>query len=387
MKIYIIAGELSGDNIGQLVMKQLINQYEGKIDFRGVGGDKMISSGLTPLFSMRNISIMGYAEIIPKIWKIFKLIRKTKDDIINFKPDIVITIDSPGFNYRVAKLVKNKTNAKLVHIVAPSVWAYKPERAKKYAQIFDLLLALLPFEPKYFLKENLDCKFVGYFALEQDLCKDNKLFYKLHQIEEKQKIICVTPGSRESEVRNHLKVFVEAFKLANNKIDDLLLVIVAASPEMALIAKEILSSYEESKYIIILQNKFAAYKAAYCALAKSGTNVIEIAAHGVPVIVGYKTHPLTWFYVKNKLKIKFATLINIIANKEIIPEFIQNNFRADLVANKLIDYLNNPKEVAGQVKMSYEAMKEMGGFNVITPSEKAANHILDIYKKTKNELS
>lgn len=335
-KIVIIAGEASGDKIGARIIKSL-NQI-GPCHFLAVGGEEMARQNVTSLFPMEDISLMGFAEILPHIFKLKKRIAQTVQAIKDFAPDIVVTIDSPGFCYRVATLLKGNFSGKLVHIVAPSVWAYKPERAAKFAKIYDLLLTLLPFEPPYFTKEGLDTKFIGHFIFEQDLCHDPNIFKEKYKLNLSDKLICITPGSRVGEVRKHLAIFLSAIMKVREEID-VNIVIVAASQKIEDLIRDEIMKRGINNIIITQDDKFAAYKASDVALAKSGTNSLEIAQHGTPQIICYKLNFLSWFYIKSMIKIKFANLINIIADKEIIPELLQDKCNPDEIAQELMRLL------------------------------------------------
>lgn len=339
MKIFIIAGEASGDNIGSLIMKEIKSRVP-KAKFFGVGGNKMESCGLKSLFPLKEISLMGFAEILPHIFKLKRLIKKTSDSIIQTNPDIVVTIDSPGFCSRVAKNVKGKFDGKLVHVVAPSVWAYKPERAKKFANIYDLLLAMLPFEPKYFEKEGLKTEFVGHFSFEEKLCDDPNLFRNKYNIKKDEKIICITPGSREGEVKRHMDFLLKTIDKLSTKHKIKPVFLAANNNLKKMIATNL---GENNNSIITTEDKFELYKAADLAIAKSGTNSFEIALHGTPQIIAYKVNFISWIYIKFKILIKFANLINISANREIIPEFLQQNATAENIYKAADELLSNAK--------------------------------------------
>ena len=218
-KIYIIAGEISGDFIGAKIIQNL-KQLHSNIELLGIGGPQMIETGLKTLFSISEINMMGFFEILPHIFRLKKRIIQTAQNITSHSPDLLITIDSPGFTYRVAKLAKTlNPKLKMVHIVAPSVWAYKPERAAKYAQIYDHLLALLPFEPPYFEQVGLSCTYIGHPIIQQHFYPDKKSLREEFTIEATTKVISVTPGSRIGEISRHMPVFRKALDIisTNNK--------------------------------------------------------------------------------------------------------------------------------------------------------------------------
>lgn len=348
-KIYIIAGENSGDFIGANIIKAL--ELEN-IDFTGIGGLKMGQAGLNSLFDISAINIMGFFEIIPKIWQIKKLIDKTVEHVSKIKPDILITIDSPGFTYRVASKVKRINNKiKLIHIVAPSVWAYKPSRAKKYAKIYDHLLCLLPFEPPYFIAQSLKASYIGHPILQQHFYSsiEEKLeSKKIFNFEQNHKIICITPGSRENEIHYHMPVIIKAIELIAKKYKDIKLIFAIAQSSHQLIIKSYLqkTNYDH----IYTTQRLRAYSAADLAIAKSGTNTLEIAASNTPLIVIYKLNYLTYLLARCLIKIPFISIINIVKNKLIIPELIQSDCESEKIAHMAIKYLAKPELTDKQVR-------------------------------------
>lgn len=429
---YIIAGEQSGDMIGSSIMTQmkLINP---KIKFFGLGGVAMENAGLRSLFPMNYISLMGIFEILPHIFHIRKLIRQTVDDIKSQKPDVVVTIDSPGFCYRVAKILREEwPEVRLIHVVAPSVWVYKPGRAKKFAEVYDHLLTLLPFEPPYFQKEGLDSTFIGHPVFEQEFLdhssdlssrslginKEAESALVIPALEpesrsqkepqsgasscwipdhdnaapglsgmtcslchsgggtnpSEEKVILVTPGSRGGEIKRHMPIFVEALnKLAKTK--EFIACFLVPNEVCGLLDEYLLKA--DFKYIRAdSKDKLKFYASADLALAKSGTNTLEIAASGTPMIVAYKLNFLTSLIIKLTAKVKYASLVNIIAGSEILPEFLMSRCNADALSNALSNMMDNPEIGKKQVREAKKVLKTMGLGAKNTPSLLAANVIM-----------
>ncbi|WP_342270710.1 lipid-A-disaccharide synthase [Rickettsia endosymbiont of Orchestes rusci] len=371
-KIYFIAGEISGDFIGSRIIRHLKNNKE--LEFTGIGGKRMEEAGITKsLFPISEISLMGFIEIIPKFLKIKRLINLTVDDIIKSAPDILITIDSPGFTYRVAeRLRKILPNLKMIHIVAPSVWAYKPRRAIKYAKIYDCLFALLPFEPPYFTMVGLDCRYIGHPIIEQEFYNDKLALREEFKIMNGTKILCVTAGSRRGEILRHLPIFIPAI---NNIAENhrLTVIFTLADPSHEKIIQPFLIN---TKFNYVFSNeRLKSYAIADLALAKSGTNILEIAASNTPMIVAYKLNIFSFFIIKLLIKIKYACLINIIAGKEIIPELIQFNCCSALITSKLEELLLSPQKSHAQIVESQAVLKELGFKSSQTPSLSAAKII------------
>ncbi|WP_375318874.1 lipid-A-disaccharide synthase [Candidatus Tisiphia endosymbiont of Oplodontha viridula] len=379
-KIYLIAGEISGDFIGSRLMqslKDICELEEMKLEFVGIGGSKMQEAGLQhSLFPISQINLMGFVEIIPHIFRLTKLIKQTIDNIIQHNPDLLITIDSPGFTYRVVKKVREaRPNLKIMHIVAPSVWAYKPSRAIKYAQVYDYLLALLPFEPPYFQKVGLDCRYIGHPMLEQyfyDNQNKDRLRWEL-KIPILAKLLCVTCGSRKGEIIRHAPIFIEAINLITSQFPNLQVIFVLADPSHQSLIKLFLSdavfNYQFST------DRLKIFATADLALAKSGTNILEIAACNTPMVVAYKLNIVSFFIIKLLIKIPYISLINIVANKEILPEFIQFNCTKSNIAARLTSLLVDKKKAAEQVRESQKILIELGLKGHGSPSTVAA-HII-----------
>lgn len=336
LKIYLIAGEASGDNIGAKLIKAL-KEKDPNIQFFGIGGSNMEKQGLNSLFPMKDLSLMGFFEIIFHLPKLLFRIYQTIKHICLINPDLLITIDSPGFCFRVAQKVKNKISGKLIHYVAPTVWAYKPERAKKIAKIYDHLLVILPFEPEYFLKENLTTDFVGYPAIEDLKIMPKSLFRKKFNISEEELLLCITPGSREQEIKTLLPIFITAIdkftKTLNRKVK------IACLTQSHL--KPLIEKIVSNKLNIIFANqtdKQELFSSADVALTKSGTITTELAFYKIPMIVAHKINPLSYLFLKRIILIKYVTIINILAGKPLVPELLQEGCNADSIADKLIEY-------------------------------------------------
>lgn len=391
MKLYFIAGENSGDYIGSKIIESLKNIANNtrqldieattssaqNIEIMGIGGKLMSEQGLESLFPIEQINLMGFVEIIPHIFKIKKLIEDTVTDIAYRKPDILITIDSPGFTKRVAREVKKHApDVKLIHIVAPSVWAYKPGRAKKYAEIYDHLFTLLPFEPQYFEKHGLESTHIGHPVLEQKFITYSNELKKEMNIPADYSVIAVTPGSRKGEINRHMPIIRNALdRLAStNKI--MVIFIQSDDTKIRLISKHL---YNTKFHYMFSTDRLKSFAVANVALAKSGTNTLEIAASGTPQIIGYKLNNLSFIIIKMMIKIRFACLINIIANKEIIPEYIQSDFTENNILFGITNLLGDSKKSIHQIAESKKVLSKMGYGLEQKPSVTAAEKIFEIY--------
>lgn len=376
MKIYLIAGEESGDLISSKIITN-IKQTNPTIEFIGIGGNNMLNTGLTSsLFPIEKINLFGLLEIIPHIFRLHLLINKTVKDILLHQPDILITVDSPGFCFRVAKKIKKLApSIKRIHIVAPSVWAYKPKRAIQIASIYHHLLTLLEFEPPFFEKYGLKSSYIGHPIFEQDFNSFSEQDVEQFKTDNNltHNTIAITPGSRKSEISRHLPLFLKAITFAD--LSDVTCIIISTNNKHHDLIQQIIKKYKVS--CIISEQKILAFKAAKLVLAKSGTNNLEIAATERAMIVGYKMNFLTFWLLKKVIKIKYASLINIIANKEIIPELIQDNMTYQNLAQKLNELLNDEQLRKTQIEQNVAIIKKMGFDTKSCPSQQAAKIILD----------
>lgn len=384
-KFFVIAGEASGDVLGAKLIAELKAQNNGA-EFLGVGGRLMKEQGLKSIFPMEELSVMGFLEVLPHIPKLLRRIKQTADKIIETNPDFVITIDSPDFCFRVIKTLKRKNlgsaNIKKVHLIAPSVWAYREGRAEKISKLYDLLLAILPFEPPYFEKYGLKTVFIGHPIVENapDFSKKSELnesFRKKRNVALDADLLCLMPGSRNGEVT---RIFPELIKAANilaQKKSNLKVVIPLVEKTRKLVS-EMAKSLKVEYFLIEKEEKEAAFFASNFAVAKSGTNTVELSLYQIPMIVVYKLNFLTHFLVKRMVKINFANLVNLILNKEIIPEMLQNECKGEKIFVALEKLMSDENEAQRQISESKKALKLMGLGFAQNPSQKAAQEILKI---------
>jgi len=384
-KIFIIAGEKSGDLLGEKIIKSLKKKAgNNKIEFVGVGGELMQAEGLKSIFPMEDLSIMGVMEILPRLFKIIGRINQTVKAIIKSKPDLVLTIDSPDFSFRVIKKVKklDKNNEiKKAHLIAPSVWAYRKGRAKKIAKIYDLLLCILPFEPPYFEKYGLKTVFIGHPIFDKgfaDYSFDKKKFLKEFDMNEKDTIISVTSGSRLGEVEKLLPIAIESINFLKKRYKDISVFVLATKKTLNLVG-EILKKYKFKASILLDEDhKYKAMKSSKVALAKSGTNTFEFNIYKLPMVVYYKFNWLTTKIGRMISNIQFANLVNIIENREVITECVLEKCKPNLIAEKLEELLNDDSARNKQVKESQKVIKKLGFGSGKSSADKGADEILEI---------
>ncbi len=370
--IFISAGEPSGDFLGAQLIKALKSEFNEKIEFIGIGGPLMQAEGLTTLFPMEELSVMGFTEIISHIRHVLRRINQTVNTIQTLSPEAVITIDSPGFNFRVAKkLRKCKSRSPLlIHYVAPSVWAWRPGRAKKIAAFFDHLLVLFPFEPPYFIEHNLPTTFVGHPIVELRFGTDFRSTYK---IAEDEKLVVLLPGSRRSEIERMMPIFIETINLLDNKK---LHVVIPTLPHLL----ELVKSYPlkfPATIITDQADKLSCFQAADVALATSGTVSLELAATNTPMIVAYKISKISYWLAKKLVKIKFMCLVNILLKKPVVPEFVQEACNPEILAKELTILLENSAIKASLQKEFSEAISMLYPQDLL-PSTKAAKVVRDL---------
>jgi lipid-A-disaccharide synthase len=355
-------------------MAALAKQSNGSIRFAGIGGPQMIRNGLDPFFPADDLAIMGLVEVLRHIPRVRKLIDLTVESIEKMRPDAVITIDSPAFTKRVAKKIK-PLGIPIIHYVAPTVWAWRPRRAKTFARIFDHLITILPFEPPYFERHGLSCSYVGYPAIENALGGNGAAFRKTHQVETGDVLLCAMPGSRKSEVRRLMPIFEQTIASLSKQVPNLKV----AMPIVANVAAEVRNQLQTWTMPVILvedpnerRNLFAA---SDLALAKSGTSAVELAAAKVPTVITQKLSYVSVLIFLMLVKIRFVSIINLIADEELQLERLQISCTPKALTKALMQLLAERKQTASRVAKAFEVASELGAEGV-PPSAKAAQAVL-----------
>lgn len=372
--VFLVAGEPSGDALGARLMAALKKKTEGKIRFAGVGGDKMAEEGLVSLFPMREIAVMGLVEVVPRLGAILARIAETVERAEHLNPDAAVTIDSPDFNFRVARRLTG-LGFPLIHYVAPTVWAWRPGRARAIGRFLDHLMALLPFEPPYFEREGLACTFVGHPVLESGAeAGDGAAFRARHGIPPKAPLLCVLPGSRRSEVRALLAPFGEAVVRIAREIPDLRLVVPTLAP-VAGDVRTVVSAWPGAVAVQGEKEKFDAFAACDTALAASGTVSLELALAGIPHAVAYRVNPLTAWLARRLIRTRFVNLVNLVLERAVIPELLQEDCTGEKLAEAALRLLRDAPARAAQKDAFAEALRRLGRGEGV-PSERAADVVL-----------
>ena len=367
--IYIVAGEPSGDILGDQLIKSLESKFNSPI-FNGVGGERMQSNNFTSLFDMSDISIFG---IFPVLRKLFFLMNKINDvvkDISQKKPDIIILIDSPDFNHRVAKKVKKYLpNVPIVCYVAPTVWAWRQGRAKKMSEYFDYLLSVIPFEVNFFEKYGLKTSYVGHPFIEKVKNINDITFSEKYDLD-KSKTIIFLPGSRKSEIERHSPVMVQAIDYLKDQNLNLNILIATGQKQL----DQIRNYFTDIQIITDDYEKYSLFKKADFACAASGTVTLELGLTETPTIVIYKMDKLTWFFISKMVKVKFVSLVNLILGRESSKELLQDDFNKENLIDELSKLLSDED---GQKKQIND-LKEFNAImnkNIDNPSENASKII------------
>ena len=344
-KIFIITGEASGDKLASTVISKL-NQYNDQIEYLSVGGSNLAKLGIKSIFDINEITYIGFTSVILNIFKIKKKIDYTVNEILKFGPDIIFSVDSPDFTLRVSEKVKKiKSNVKIIHYVAPQVWIWRENRVKKFKKFVDHFLLLFDFEKKFFDKENIKNTFVGHPLLEK---KNSNI--DISNISKEKKIISIFPGSRLSELKTLLPILVEFIKLMNTKFNEYVYIFHSTEENKNKISDELKNHNLENievisdriiKSEVLLNSVFA--------VAKSGTVSLEICNAKVPSIIIYKINLINFLIMKSLVKVKFANIINIINNEEIIPELLQGECNAKEIFRSVVYFLKNPSLAQKQV--------------------------------------
>ena len=346
-KIFIVTGEPSGDKLASSIILKL-NKINPYIKYLAVGGYQLQSLGIKSIFDLKEITYLGFTSVLFNIFKIKKRINKTVDEIIKFNPDILLTVDSPDFTLRVAKRVKKiNTNIKTIHYVAPKVWIWRKNRTKKMKNFIDHILLLFDFEKKYFDKESIKNTFVGHPLLENN----NKGKTDLDNlISTDKKIISLFPGSRNFETKVLLPILIDFVKLMNIRLPGYLFIIHATSENKKFIFDQVKKLNIENIDIISDENiKEQTLSRSIFAVSKSGTVSLQICNANVPSIIIYKLNFINFFIFKYLINMKFANIINIINNREIIPELLQNECNANEIFLSVSYLLKKPELMKEQL--------------------------------------
>lgn len=378
MRVFLIAGEPSGDRLGGALMQGL-KELCPEVQFEGVGGPLMQAEGMESLFPMDELSVMGIAEVLPKYRHLKRRMHQTADAVVAARPDVLITIDSPDFCLRVAKEVKAKSAIRIVHYVAPSVWAWRPKRAEKMARVVDQVLALLPFEPPYMEAVGLRCDFVGHPVVSEPIARDAEVaaFRAAHGVGDAP-VLLALPGSRRGEVSRLMPGFGAAIARLAEARPDIRVVLPAAGPVVELV-QDLARGWAVAPIILDpgaaggREAKRAAFRAADVALAASGTVSLELAANATPMVIAYDMSWLSWQIMSRAALIDTVTLVNLVSETRVVPEFLGPAFKPEKIAEALLNVLDHPALQQDAMAATMDRL----GLGAEAPGLRAARAVLE----------
>ena len=389
MKIFIIAGEDSGDKLGSAIIDSLREAFDGSINFVGIGGNGMMNRGLVSIFPMSDLSVMGLVEIALQYPNLKNRLNQTIQSILDEKPDILLTIDAPEFCFRVAKKIKlSNKNIPIAHYVAPSVWAWRPNRAKKISEFVDHILALFPFEPRYFRDVGIKCDFVGHPIVTESLADEESIaeFKNEYSLADEPIILCL-PGSRKSEIDRLMPVFGETLEKFSNILPSARFVL-PSTPNICEYSKKYLGSMPKDIIFLspekigidkYLKFKKASFKISSLALAASGTVSLELAANNTPMVIGYDMGFLSRQIIGLMLKTETVNLVNLITGNRNIPECLGANFKSENLFLEMVRvYSNNQNQIK-----DFRTTMDLLGQNNEPPNDRAANSLLKFCRNFK----
>ena len=370
--IYLVAGETSGDVLGGRLMRALRAQRPD-LSFAGVGGTQMTAQGLASLFPMQDLALMGLLEVLPRLRQLRRRLQQTAADIAGRQPDIVATIDSPGFTLRLLRTI-GPLGVKRVHYVAPQVWAWRERRVRHYHDLWDQLLCLLPFEPAFFARHGLSATFVGHPVLESGADQgDAARFRTSRGIDPGAHVLTLMPGSRRTEVSRLLPILGATLL----RLPDLTTVVPIAGPVAEAVRIATREWPRPPLLISETQDKHDAFAASTAALTKSGTSTLELAMANVPMVVTYRVNPLSAAIARRLLTVSHASLVNLLAQRDVSPELIQKACTPEQLAAAVRVLLDDPTAAAAQ-RAGFREVLAMLRPDGQVPSDAAAAAVLRV---------
>ena len=375
-KIFLIATEESGDRLGAALMKVLRQRLGDAVTFEGVGGRAMTLEGLASLFPIEELSIIGLAAIVKQLPKILRLIRRTAAAVVEAAPDVLVIIDSPDFTHRVARRVRSRDPAiPIVDYVSPTVWAWRPGRARSMRRYVDHVLALLPFEPEAYRKlQGPPCSYVGH-PLTDQLATLRPNAAEQERRDGKPPVLLVLPGSRRSEIRHHMAIFGKALSQLQARGTPFELILPTMPHLMEAVRAGVADWPAQPMIVMGEAEKRAAFRIARAALAKSGTVTLELALSGVPMVAAYRAGSIEAFIVLRAINVSSVILANLVVGDNVVPEYIQNDCTPENLASALRDLLADSPQRRRQVEAfrKIDTIMAIGGQ---PPSVRAADIVL-----------
>ena len=377
--IFIITGEPSGDALGGALIAALRQRTGGRLQVAGIGGEHMRDQGLQSLFPLADVAVMGVAEVLPRAPLIFRRVRETVAAVCSMRPDAVVTIDSSGFTWRIAHGLRRRGEAvPLIHYVAPMVWAWRPGRARRMARWYDHLMTLLPFEPPYFERVGLSCRYVGHPVLESGAGRgDGDRFRAAHGLAPDDLLITVLPGSRSGEVSRLLPIFGAALSRLRSLIGPFRVVVPTVAAVRTTVAGAVGAWPGHAIIVQRAEAKYDAFAASRAALAASGSVALELAMARLPMVVGYRLNALTEQLLQRVLKVRQVNLVNLLLGEPVVCELLGPNCTAERLAAALAELIRDEQVRAAHLRGYDEAVRRLEGDGA-SPSLRAADQILEL---------
>jgi lipid-A-disaccharide synthase len=377
--IFFVTGEPSGDALGGALIAALQQRVGSNLRIAGIGGERMRERGLTSIAPIEDLAIGGVAEVLPRAPVILRWVRKTVATIRELRPDVVVTIDSSGFTWRVAhRLRRCGETVPLIHYVAPMVWAWRAGRARRMARWYDHLMTLLPFEPPYFERVGLSCCYVGHPVLESGADRgDGGRFRTTHGLLQDDLLITALPGSRIAEVNRLLPIFGAALNHLVSLIGRFRLVVPTVGTVSAIVAAGARGWPGNPIIVQRTQDKYDAFAASRAALAASGSVALELALAKLPMVVGYRLNPLTERILERVIQIRQVNLVNLLLGRPLVCELLGPNCTPERLATAIAELIRDERVRAAH-RQGYDEVRrrlEIGGAR---PSLRAADQILEI---------
>lgn len=373
--IFIVAGEPSGDVLGARLMAALRRLTDGRVRFAGVGGEAMRREGLASLFPLDDLAVMGFVEILPRLPKILSRLRDVERAVIAARPDVVVTIDAPGFNLRLARRLRAR-GVRCVHYVAPQLWAWRPGRARKLVGLFDRMLTLFPFETAFFAGLGIETCLVGHPAVEAAPPEAGDLRMRL-AIAPSAPVLLMLPGSRVGLVRRMMPIYADAAERLARSIPGLVILIPVVAATRAMVTDAVAGWRVDVRVLDAASDKRAALATARAALTISGTSTLELALAGMPMVVAYRTNPLSAFLARRLVRVSHVALPNLILGRGVIPELLQDACTAETLANAAALLMTDSAAAQAQ-RDALATLRTQLGADGPPPSERAARAVLEV---------
>ena len=372
--IYMVVGEHSGDVLGARLMIAL-KTIRPDLHFAGVGGPRMVAGGFDPLFPMHDLAVMGLMEILPRLRLLRRRLKEAEADITRLRPDLVVTIDSPGFALHLLRAI-TPLGLPRIHYVAPQVWAWREGRVKSFPGLWERLLCLLPFEPAFFERHGVPALFVGHPVLESGAeTGDAARFRTSHGLAPDAPVVVLMPGSRRTEVARLMPVFGRAMTLLAARVPGLVPVVPVAQTVAPKVTAAAASWPVRPIVVTEIADKHDAFAAAAAALTKSGTSTLELALAGVPMAVTYRVNPITAAIARRLIRVKHVAMVNLLAGHRVVPEMLQQDCTPEHLSQVVYDLLSDGTSAALQ-QAAFKGVMETLHTPGETPSQAAARAML-----------